>query len=118
MQETQVTLPRIGTCDQARGLGWAIYNLDGGGQVIGHDGGTIGQCAFFRMVPESNLAIAVLANGGNMHNVWREIYARVLRDLPASKPRRRQSQTRPRPCRMPPGSPASTPVRPKIMWSG
>ena len=81
MQETQVTLPRIGTCDQAWGLGWAIYNLDGGGQVIGHDGGTIGQGAFFRMVPERNLAIAVLANGGNMRNVWREIYARVLRDL-------------------------------------
>jgi CubicO group peptidase (beta-lactamase class C family) len=81
MQETQVALPRIGTCDQAWGLGWAIYNLDGGGQVIGHDGGTIGQGALFRMVPERNLAIAVLANGGNMDNVWREIYARVLRDL-------------------------------------
>jgi hypothetical protein len=81
MQETQITLPRIGTSDQAWGLGWAIYNLDGGGQIIGHDGGTIGQGAFFRMAPEHGLAIAVLANGGNMGNVWREIYARVLHDL-------------------------------------
>jgi len=81
MQETQVTMPHIGTCDQARGLSWAIYNLDGGGRIIGHDGSTIGQGAFFRMVPEHDLAIAVLANGGNMGNVWHEIYARVLHDL-------------------------------------
>jgi CubicO group peptidase (beta-lactamase class C family) len=81
MQETQVTLPCIGTCDQAWGLGWAIYNLDGGGQVFGRDGATIGQGAFSRMAPERNLAIAVRANGGNMGNVGQEIYARVLRDL-------------------------------------
>ena len=81
IQGAQVTLPRIGTCDQAWGLGWAIYNLDGGGQVIGHDGATIGQGAFFRLVPARSLAIAVLANGGNMSAAWRAIYARVLRDL-------------------------------------
>ena len=81
MQETQVTLPASGPATRPGGLGWAIYNLDGGGQVIGHDGGTIGHGAFFRLVPERNLAIAVLANGGNMRDVWREIYARDLRDL-------------------------------------
>ena len=81
MQEPQVTLPRTGTSDQIWGLGWAICDLDGGGRIIGHDGGTIGQGAFFRMAPEHDLAIAILTNGGNMPNVWREIYARVLHDL-------------------------------------
>ena len=33
------------------------------------------------MVPEQNLAFAVLSNGGGMAKVWRPIYARVLRDL-------------------------------------
>jgi CubicO group peptidase (beta-lactamase class C family) len=81
MQETQIALPRIGSSDQSWGLGWAIYDLDGGGRVIGHNGGTIGQTAFFRIVPEQKLALAVLTNGGNANNVWREVYARVLRDL-------------------------------------
>lgn len=81
MQATQIALPRIGTCDEACGLSWAIHDLDDGGRVIGHNGGTIGQGAFFRMAPEHNLAIALLANGGNMGNVWRPIYSRVLRDL-------------------------------------
>ena len=81
MQDTQITLPRITTCDQARGLGWELVDLDGGGRVIGHNGGTIGQGAFFRMVPELGLAFAVLTNGGNMRLVWRDIFARILRDL-------------------------------------
>jgi CubicO group peptidase (beta-lactamase class C family) len=81
MQEPQISLPRIGTSGQAWGLGWAIYDLDGGGRAIGHNGGTIGQTAFFRIVPEHKLALAVLTNGGNAANVCREIYARVLRDL-------------------------------------
>ena len=81
MQETQILLPRIGTCDQAWGLGWAIYNLDGGGRIIGHNGITLGQSAYFRIAPEHNLAVALLANGGNTGNVWREIYDHVLREL-------------------------------------
>lgn len=32
-------------------------------------------------MPEHGLAIAVLTNGGNMGNLWRAIYGRVLRDL-------------------------------------
>ena len=81
MRESQITLPRIATCDQAWGLGWAIYDLDGGGRVLGHNGGTIGQTAFFRIEPEHGLAVAVLTNGGNSSSVWREIFARVLGDL-------------------------------------
>jgi CubicO group peptidase (beta-lactamase class C family) len=81
MQEAQFALPRTVTSDRSWGLGWAIYELDGGGRVIGHDGGTIGQSAFFRMVPEHNLAVVVLTNGGNPGNVWRDVYARVLQDL-------------------------------------
>lgn len=81
MLEPQISLPRLGTFDQTCGLGWAIYDLDGGGRVVGHNGGTIGQAAYFRMVPEHGLAIAVLTNGGNPNNVWRAIHARVLRDL-------------------------------------
>ncbi|HET9168674.1 MAG TPA: serine hydrolase domain-containing protein [Actinospica sp.] len=81
MREAQIALPRLTTFDQSRGLGWAIYDLDGGGRLVGHNGNTIGQSAFFQTVPEQSLAIAVLTNGGNAPNVWRAILERVLRDL-------------------------------------
>ena len=33
--------------------------------MFGHDGGTIGQSAFLRIVPGADVAIALLTNGGN-----------------------------------------------------
>ncbi|WP_329191463.1 serine hydrolase domain-containing protein [Streptomyces sp. NBC_01435] len=51
MRRPQVALPDI---DQgaAWGLGWELFDLSSGGTVIGHDGNTIGQSAFLRLVPE------------------------------------------------------------------
>lgn len=81
MRETQVVLPRTATFDPAWGLGWAIYNLDGGGQLIGHTGSTIGQAAFLHTAPEHDTAIAVLTNGGDSTGLWRQIAGRVLLEL-------------------------------------
>ena len=39
---------------------------DGEPTVIGHDGGTIGQSAFLRVIPEAGLAVAMLTNGGDV----------------------------------------------------
>jgi CubicO group peptidase (beta-lactamase class C family) len=80
MQERQVELPQLGMMGDAWGLGWEIFDLPGG-PVIGHDGGTIGQAAFLRVVPGRDVAVAVLTNGGNPFPLYREIVGRVLRDL-------------------------------------
>jgi CubicO group peptidase (beta-lactamase class C family) len=80
MQERQVELPDLGLMGSAWGLGWEIFDLPGG-TVIGHDGGTIGQAAFLRLVPGRDVAVAVLTNGGNPFPVYREIVGRVLRDV-------------------------------------
>ena len=45
------------------GLGWAVFSWNGR-TVIGHDGGTIGQSAFLRVVPDAGVAICLLTNGG------------------------------------------------------
>lgn len=45
------------------GLGWMLYDWDGV-QVFGHDGATIGQNGYLRVVPETGVAIALLTNGG------------------------------------------------------
>jgi CubicO group peptidase (beta-lactamase class C family) len=80
MQEPQVRLPELSLMPTAWGLGWEIYDLPGG-TVIGHDGGTIGQSAFLRVVPHQDVAIALLTNGGNPIAVYAEIVGDLLREL-------------------------------------
>lgn len=80
MQERQVELPDLGILGNAWGLGWEIFDFPGG-PVIGHDGGTIGQSAFLRVVPGRQVAVAILTNGGNPLALYTEIMGRVLREL-------------------------------------
>ncbi|NDL58895.1 serine hydrolase domain-containing protein [Phytoactinopolyspora mesophila] len=80
MRERQVDLPYLGILGDAWGLGWEIFDWPGG-TVIGHDGGTIGQSAFLRIVPEAGVAVALLTNGGNPMPVFFEVAGRVLSDL-------------------------------------
>ncbi|WKT89404.1 serine hydrolase [Microbacterium maritypicum] len=77
MQERQVDLPELGLMGDAWGLGWEIFDWDGG-PVIGHDGGTIGQNAFLRMVPGAGVAVAVLTNGGRTVDAYHAITSNVL----------------------------------------
>jgi CubicO group peptidase (beta-lactamase class C family) len=80
MQEIQVKLPELALMGQAWGLGWEIIRVDGP-TMIGHDGGTIGQSAFLRVVPEHGIAVALLANGGDPVRTYREVVGHVLREL-------------------------------------
>ncbi|APM39841.1 serine hydrolase domain-containing protein [Clostridium kluyveri] len=59
------------------GLGWMLYDWDDV-KVFGHDGATIGQNGYLRVVPETGTAIALLTNGGAsdlLHSVlFRELF--------------------------------------------
>jgi CubicO group peptidase (beta-lactamase class C family) len=88
MQRNQVTLPPLGLMGTHWGLGWEAFDWPGG-NAIGHDGGTIGQSAFLRIVPGKNVAIALLTNGGNPIAVYFEVYRHLLKvladiDLPST----------------------------------
>src|SRR3954470_5649096 len=80
MQESQVVLHDPYTLGQAWGLGWILYHW-GSEPVIGHDGNTIGQSAFLRLVPERQLAIGLLTNGPGAMAVYEALYDEVLREL-------------------------------------
>ncbi|MEU5401262.1 serine hydrolase [Streptomyces sp. NPDC005963] len=79
MRQPHVTQPDI---DQgaAWGLGWELFDLSGG-TVFGHDGNTIGQSAFLRVVPERGVAVAIVTNGGRSRQVYAEVAGRVLGEL-------------------------------------
>jgi hypothetical protein len=64
----------------AWGLGWEVHRWPGG-TVVGHVGGTFGQSAFLRLVPERDVAIALLANGGDVVPAYAEIFGFLLREL-------------------------------------
>nr|WP_246400476.1 serine hydrolase [Jiangella mangrovi] len=80
MQAEQVRLPDPYTLADSWGLGW--FRLDWNGtRLIGHDGNTIGQSAFLRVLPEQNVAVTMLTNGGHTRDLYetliREIFAEV-----------------------------------------
>jgi hypothetical protein len=80
MRTAQVALPRLTGMGAAWGLGWEIISADAP-VVIGHDGGTIGQAAFLRVVPEAGLAVALLTNGGDVFGLFEDVIAQILREV-------------------------------------
>ncbi|MCX5529168.1 beta-lactamase family protein [Streptomyces sp. NBC_00006] len=80
MRETQVTAPPLGALGDRWGLGWMLYDQPER-SMIGHDGGTIGQYAFLRVVPEAGVAVAVLTNGGDAAALFQDLGGHLLGEL-------------------------------------
>ncbi len=80
MQQVQTELPDQHTLGDGWGLGWILFTWDGS-RVIGHDGGTLGQSAFLRMVPEAGVAVALLTNGGHTHDLFNDLYQEVFAEV-------------------------------------
>lgn len=62
------------------GLGWIRYGWSGH-RLVGHDGNTIGQAAFLRLLPEQGLAVTLLTNGGNTRDLYEELYREIFAEL-------------------------------------
>jgi CubicO group peptidase (beta-lactamase class C family) len=77
MRTPQVEVPDQYTLGSHWGLGWILMTWDGR-PVYGHDGGTIGQTAFLRIVPDAGIAICLLTNGGHTQDLFRDLFAEIL----------------------------------------
>ncbi|MBO1766755.1 serine hydrolase domain-containing protein [Allobranchiibius sp. GilTou38] len=84
MQQRQVELPRLRVMGDAWGLGWEIYDTPAG-PVIGHDGTTIGQASFLRMVPADDVAVVLLTNGGEAYPLYLEVVGHLLAELSGTR---------------------------------
>jgi hypothetical protein len=80
MHEHQVDLPDLGSLASSWGLGFERWGTPDG-TVIGHDGGTIGQDSFLRIVPEAGVAVALLTNAGRPVALYRDVVEPLLADL-------------------------------------
>ena len=47
-------------------------------RLLGHDGNTIGQAAFLRVLPEQGVAVALLTNGGHTRDLYDDLYREIF----------------------------------------
>jgi CubicO group peptidase (beta-lactamase class C family) len=80
MHAHQVDVPALGFLGDSWGLGFERFSTPGS-TVFGHDGNTIGQSAFLRIVPEAGVAVTLLTNGGDAMSLFRAVVGHVLEEL-------------------------------------
>ncbi|HEU4567549.1 MAG TPA: serine hydrolase domain-containing protein [Marmoricola sp.] len=80
MAQHQVEVPGRNGIADSWGLGWMRFDWDGH-QLIGHDGNTLGQSAFLRLLPERGLAVGLLTNGGHTRDLYGDLYRELFADL-------------------------------------
>ena len=96
MQQPQAALPYRARGADSWGLGWMRLDWDGH-FVLGHDGSTIGQAAFLRLLPDRGLAVALLTNGGHTDDLYEDLFREIFDELAgvALPPRFEPPATRP-----------------------
>ena len=81
MREPQVAVPDPYTLGSHWGLGWILMTWSGR-EVFGHDGGTLGQAAFLRVLPDAGLSVSLLTNGGaHVRDLFEDLYGEVFSTL-------------------------------------
>jgi dipeptidyl aminopeptidase/acylaminoacyl peptidase/CubicO group peptidase (beta-lactamase class C family) len=80
MADHQADLPDKYSLGDSWGLGWIRFGWDGR-RVYGHDGNTIGQAAFLRVLPEAGLAVTMLTNNDGSRDLYEELYREIFAEL-------------------------------------
>lgn len=81
MRVPQVQVPDRWTFGAQWGLGWILPEWDGR-VLFAHDGSTLGQAAFLRVLPgENDLAVVLLTNGGESRDLYQDLYAEIFEQL-------------------------------------
>jgi CubicO group peptidase (beta-lactamase class C family)/dienelactone hydrolase len=80
MQSHQADLPEKHTLGDSWGIGWIRFGWDGR-RLVGHDGNTLGQAAFLRLLPDAGLAVTLLTNGGSALDLYEDLYREIFAEL-------------------------------------
>jgi hypothetical protein len=80
MTEKVADLPDKYILGDSWGIGWIRFGWDGR-RLVGHDGNTLGQAAFLRVLPDAGLAVTLLTNGGNTRDLYEDLYREIFAEL-------------------------------------
>jgi dipeptidyl aminopeptidase/acylaminoacyl peptidase/CubicO group peptidase (beta-lactamase class C family) len=80
MTAEEAELPDKYTLGDSWGIGWIRFGWDGR-RLVGHDGNTIGQAAFLRLLPDEGLAVTLLTNGGQTRDLYEDLYREIFAEL-------------------------------------
>ncbi|GAA3257595.1 serine hydrolase domain-containing protein [Dactylosporangium siamense] len=80
MAAFQVDCPEKILLGDSWGLGWFRCDWNGH-RAIGHDGNTIGQAAFLRLLPEVGLAVALNTNIGSAIPLYQDLFGEIFAEL-------------------------------------
>jgi dipeptidyl aminopeptidase/acylaminoacyl peptidase len=80
MTEFEAEVPDKYVLGDSWGIGWIRFGWDGQ-RLVGHDGNTIGQAAFLRVLPAAGLAVTLLTNGGHTRDLYGELYREIFAEL-------------------------------------
>ena len=80
MAEFHTEVPDRFVLGDSWGLGWIRFDW-GGHQLVGHDGNTIGQAAYLRVLPEAGLAVVLLTNGGHARDLYQDLYREIFAEI-------------------------------------
>lgn len=84
MAAHQADLPDKFILGDSWGLGWIRFGW-GEHRLYGHDGNTLGQAAFLRVLPDpetgGGLAVALLTNGGHTRDLYEDLYRELFAEL-------------------------------------
>jgi dipeptidyl aminopeptidase/acylaminoacyl peptidase/CubicO group peptidase (beta-lactamase class C family) len=80
MAAHQADVPDKYVLGDSWGLGWIRFGWDNH-RLLGHDGTTLGQQAFLRVLPEQGLAVVLLTNGGHARDLYADLYREIFAEL-------------------------------------
>ena len=80
MQAEYILLPDRYSFGDSWGLGWDRREWDGH-RLVGHDGATLGQSAFLRVLPAVGLVAVLLTNGGHTGDLYQDLFREVFAEL-------------------------------------
>ena len=80
MTRHEADLPDKFILGDSWGLGWIRFGWNGE-RLIGHDGNTLGQAGFLRLLPGQDVAVALLTNGGHTRDLYEDLYREIFREV-------------------------------------
>ena len=84
MRDHSVDIPATSLTGDTWGLSFERFDWHGA-TLFGHDGATLGQTAYLRVLPQAGLAVALLTNSTSSYGLFRPLFVEIFDELAGVK---------------------------------